>query len=87
MLCIRFNFTVYNGLQELDCGLVVCSKRGTLGALPPDGIEAKWTTARDLNHDATTKLEARLRQVSHQPFAHSNMRLCTTATGRAPSKS
>eukprot|EP00965_Chrysotila_dentata_P140034 4629116-Pleurochrysis_carterae.AAC.1 len=53
----RSNIAVFNGLQELDCGLVVVGKRRSMGATPPDGIEAKGTTARDLNYDATTKLE------------------------------
>eukprot|EP00965_Chrysotila_dentata_P241256 6204175-Pleurochrysis_carterae.AAC.2 len=80
-------YNIYNGLQELDSGLVVGGKWRSLGAPPPDGIEEKETTARDLNYDATTKLETRLRQVSRQPRAHGNMRLRTTATGRAPAKS
>eukprot|EP00965_Chrysotila_dentata_P086415 2851699-Pleurochrysis_carterae.AAC.2 len=85
----RSNIAVYSGLQELDCGLIVGGKRRSLGAPDLDGIEAKGTTARDLNYNVTTELETRLRQVSHQPCAHSNMRLCTTAraTGRARSKS
>eukprot|EP00965_Chrysotila_dentata_P185421 6121706-Pleurochrysis_carterae.AAC.1 len=62
MLYTRANIAIYNGLQELDCGLVVNGKRRSLGAPPPNGIEAEWTTARDLNYDATTKLEARIRQ-------------------------
>eukprot|EP00965_Chrysotila_dentata_P261629 6214321-Pleurochrysis_carterae.AAC.2 len=86
MIATRSNIAVYNGLQELDCGLVVGGKRRSLGAPPPDGIEAKGTTAGVLNYDATTKLKTRLRQMSHQPCAHSNMRLCITATGRALSK-
>eukprot|EP00965_Chrysotila_dentata_P041430 1373747-Pleurochrysis_carterae.AAC.1 len=62
MLYTRSNIAVYNGLQELDCGLVVRGKRRSLGAPPPNGVEAKGATGRDLNYDATTKLEARLRQ-------------------------
>eukprot|EP00965_Chrysotila_dentata_P089089 2941675-Pleurochrysis_carterae.AAC.1 len=62
MLYTRSNIAVYNGLQELDCGLVVGGNWRSLSAPPLDGIEAKGTTARNLNYDATTKLEARLRQ-------------------------
>eukprot|EP00965_Chrysotila_dentata_P121798 4026244-Pleurochrysis_carterae.AAC.4 len=86
MLDTRCNIAVYNGLQKLDCGLVVGSKQPSLGAPLSEGIEAKDRAAQDLKYDATTKLQTRLRGVSYQPYAHSNMRLCTTATGRALSK-
>eukprot|EP00965_Chrysotila_dentata_P220055 6191536-Pleurochrysis_carterae.AAC.3 len=83
MIDTRSNIAVYNGLQEVDCGLAVGGKRRSLGASPSDGIEAKKATARDLNCDATTKLKSAKTGISpamcaeqHEALHHS-YRACT----------
>eukprot|EP00965_Chrysotila_dentata_P101729 3358777-Pleurochrysis_carterae.AAC.2 len=48
----RSHVTIWNGLQELDCGLIVGGKRRTLGAPPSDSIDAMGTANRDLNYEA-----------------------------------
>eukprot|EP00965_Chrysotila_dentata_P260200 6213818-Pleurochrysis_carterae.AAC.1 len=42
-------------LAELDCGLIVGGRQRTLGALPPDGIEAKGTAKPDLSLPSMNK--------------------------------